>query len=115
MTPPSGVGMRGLWTINVDGTNAVKLVSGWAFNPDWSPDGGKIAYDLSGNIYVINADGSDPTQITAGVRPDWSPDGTKLVYQSSYNNGNIYISDTDGSNTIQLTTDGASGMPDWSP
>ncbi|MGH7738929.1 MAG: hypothetical protein ACREL1_02165, partial [bacterium] len=40
----------------------------------WSPDGKKIAYLLSGNLWVMNADGSHKTEISiAGVQsPDWS-------------------------------------------
>jgi Tol biopolymer transport system component len=59
--------------------------------------GGVLAYTFMQNsnvqIYLINADGSKPTQLTVGgqggVEPSWSPDGKKLVFQ---NNG-LWIAD----------------------
>jgi hypothetical protein len=44
----------------------------------WSPDGTKIAFaggldlDTDGEIYVVNLDGTDLTQVTGGSQsPDW--------------------------------------------
>jgi Tol biopolymer transport system component len=59
--------------------------------------GGVLAYASMQNsnvqIYLINADGTKPTQLTVGgqggVEPSWSPDGKKLVFQ---NNG-LWIAD----------------------
>lgn len=48
--------------------------------PDWSPDSTKIAFQRDSEIYVVNADGSDPTNISNNPRehdsnPNWSPAG----------------------------------------
>jgi TolB protein len=56
-----------------------------AQNPDWSPDGKRIAYyetDSTGRdeIYVINADGTERRRLALGVWPHWSPDGSKLLF-----------------------------------
>jgi Tol biopolymer transport system component len=96
--------------------------------PAWSPDGKKIADEVSSQpggsgIYTMNSDGSNPTLVIAeGGQPDWSPDGTKLVYRSNLAGKavqNIYIADADGSNPVKLTanTDGAVYLqfPVWSP
>jgi TolB protein len=54
--------------------------------PAWSPDGKSIAFysDRSGNadIWVMKADGSDPTNLTADNKEQnyffaWSPNGDK--------------------------------------
>ncbi|MEA3420100.1 MAG: DPP IV N-terminal domain-containing protein, partial [Acidobacteriota bacterium] len=56
--------------------------------PKWSPDGGKIAYSANptGNydIFIMDEDGSNITQITASTKnetsPAWFPDGKKFAY-----------------------------------
>ena len=41
--------------------------------PNWSPDGTRIAFDVSGgSIYVMNADGTGATEARSdGYKPDW--------------------------------------------
>lgn len=61
------------------------------WHPNWSPDGTKIAYVSnqagSGNIWVMDYDGSHQTRLTTGstydVFPAWSPDGTQLAFSSA--------------------------------
>ncbi len=64
-----------------------------AFNPAWSPDGTRIAFDASWSgprrIWVADGRGrnaqqltTDESEFTAHVRPRWSPDGTKIVFQN---------------------------------
>lgn len=92
---------------------------------------GKIAFlstrDGTGEIYVMNGDGSNPTRLTHSTgwpptvhMPAVSPDGTKIVFTRlslvDYSAYDIYIMDADGSNEIRLTkSPGDDYQPDWSP
>jgi len=82
-----------LWQTWVDGrTEALTQESAFRNSqPVFSPDGGKIAYFLRnrgqmGDIYVIDADGKNPRQITHTPGGDylasWSSDGSSLLYAS---------------------------------
>ncbi|HVU11088.1 MAG TPA: DPP IV N-terminal domain-containing protein [Phototrophicaceae bacterium] len=64
-----------LYTIEPDGSNLTQLTDDHAktANPRWSPDGSLISYsklDLTGHfqLYVMNADGSDPYLVYAPPR-----------------------------------------------
>ncbi len=84
-----------------DGSNQVRLTStpdsvmeDW---PAWTPDGGQIVYSAGGDLFIINADGTDPRQLTSGPtrdnQPAVSPDGSTIAYQV---NSDIYIMSLDG-------------------
>jgi Tol biopolymer transport system component len=71
------------------------------------------------DLYVMNADGSDVTQLTRSPGydggPFYSPDGSKITWRRFNPDGNsaeIWTMDADGSNQRQLTAD---GMVAWAP
>jgi dipeptidyl aminopeptidase/acylaminoacyl peptidase len=77
--------------------------------------------DGNSEIYVMNADGSNQTNLTNNPADDydlaWSPDGRQIAF-SSWRNGNrdIYVMNADGSNQTRLTTNPADdNRPVWSP
>jgi Tol biopolymer transport system component len=58
-------------------------------NPRFSPDGTRIAYHVTrigtqADIYVMNADGTNQTQLTTSPgydeRPSWFPDGEQIAF-----------------------------------
>jgi len=100
-----------IYVMNTDGTNQIRVTNHPAndLRPSWSPDGTKIAFDTRRHagpgieimpgtwawdpdenleIYVMNADGTNPVRVTnhpAGdSSPSWSPDGTKIAFSSYY-------------------------------
>ncbi|HET6181704.1 MAG TPA: winged helix-turn-helix domain-containing protein [Candidatus Sulfotelmatobacter sp.] len=70
-----------LWRSRADGTQALQLTSPpfEAFHPSWSPDGKKIVYALSRDLYVIPFDGGNPERLTSCSQPSWSPDGRSIL------------------------------------
>ena len=77
--------------------------------------------DGNGEIYVMDEDGNNPTNLTINTasdfRPVVSPDGTKIAFHSNRDgNDEIYVMDIDGSNQTQLTIQAGSDVnPSWSP
>ncbi len=112
-----------LYAMNANGTDAVLLRQN-AGSPAWSPDGSGIAYTrgsgMTGEVYVMNADGSDPRNLTShgalDYQPTWSPDGSRIAFASNRHGEplEIYVMDADGSNVERLTVLGAKS-PAWSP
>ncbi|MDQ2998117.1 MAG: hypothetical protein M3R61_13830, partial [Chloroflexota bacterium] len=90
--------------------------------PAWSPSGDRLAFvgspagtqNLSQRqIFVINADGSNRTQLTSGpgphTNPVWSPDQAWLAYLSRETSSvwQVWAMHADGSAPRQISTDGA--------
>src|SRR5215211_2040025 len=79
-----------LYTLPIAGGKATRVTDGLPFDaqPRWSVDGKKIVFvsdrDGSDDVWVIDADGKNPKQITRTDRtqwlsPEWTPDGKYIV------------------------------------
>jgi TolB protein len=83
-------GAQEVWVMNADGSNEVKLTTtpagGGSLNPAWSPDGRLIAFarvegyntpGYTADIWLINADGTNPVRLTTDPgfdsQPTWEP------------------------------------------
>jgi len=85
----------------------------------------KIAFtsarDGNREIYVMNADGSNPINLTNNPDndnfPAWSSDGSKIAFASNRDGyHDIYVMNADGSNQTRLTKNYAEdASPAWSP
>ena len=68
-----------LAVMNGDGSGVTRLGAGIAGeDPDWSPDGGRLAYSANLYVYAVGADGSSPMQIARGTHPSWRPTDAPL-------------------------------------
>jgi eukaryotic-like serine/threonine-protein kinase len=98
------------------------LVSG--VNAAYSPDGRKIAFESRRGgpvgIWLSNADGSHPVQLTNSKSdsgtPRWSPDGRRLVFDSTEaGNWDLYVIGADGGTPRRLTEEPSEdGTGTWS-
>lgn len=104
------------------GARAITPEDSFGGQPDWSPDGSRIAYasDALGywHLVTVAPDGRDSRIVTSDGEaewPSWSPTGTRLAYQASATLGgdeSIWVANANGSDAHRL----ASGsQPSWSP
>ena len=81
---------KDIYVMNADGTNPVRLTEmpryAFATNPQWSPDGSKIAFITNRwysdfGIAVMNADGTNPYPLWISYPGNytWSPDGSQIA------------------------------------
>lgn len=77
---------------------------------------GRIAFELSNDVYTVPAGGSAATRLTSdGIShsPRWSPDGTRIAFNRA---GDIWVMNANGSGRRQLTSGAARDYEStWSP
>jgi imidazolonepropionase-like amidohydrolase/Tol biopolymer transport system component len=109
-----------LYVVPIAGGEAKAVTSGieWDFQPRYSPDGTRIAFvsDRGGadNLWVIDADGSDPKAVTEEKEnlvhnPWWSPDGDFILAKKDFTStrsipaGEIWLFSLGGGGGLQIT------------
>lgn len=127
---------RDLYIMNKDGSGVLQLTNNDLYeeSPSFSPDGKKIvftrqlrepddtAHAANGEIFIMNADGSDAKRLTNkkgyDSGPRFSPDGSKIAFYGPDEKGNfeLFIMNADGTGMINLTQDPLEDYsPEWSP
>ena len=139
-----------LYRMDADGGNVIRLTDtpGYDGGAFFSPDCSKIVWRASRpegevladyqalladglirpsklELFVANADGSEPRQITtlggANFAPYFFPDGERIIFSSNHHDPrgrefDLFAVDIDGANLEQITyTEGFDGFPMFSP
>lgn len=119
---------QAVFLLNADGTGRRELTPHGAL-PSFSPDGTKVAFTgtTDNEVYVIDADGTDPTRLTHNLARDWfprfSPDGTRIVFTSNRGDAGpdsedfgAYVMNADGTGQTRLLEQNLGrSVPTFSP
>jgi Tol biopolymer transport system component len=118
-----------LYVFGADGTGLTNLTNSFdpEYNPSWSPDGSKIAFDSvragQSDVFTIDADGGNLDNLTGDVsavaaQPDWSPDASRLAFEVHVptHSASVWTANADGSGKQQeFTAQLGTFQPAWSP
>jgi len=100
-----------LYTLPIEGGEATRITSGQAYDmqPRYSPDGTKLVFvsdrDGSENVWMADADGTNPKALTSTEResymsPVWTPDGEYLIAAKG---SQLWLYHRDGGSGVQMT------------
>jgi TolB protein len=117
-----------IYSIDLATKQVRTLISGGVNTfPVMSPDGRQIAYrkiigDMNSEIFVADADGRNPRNLTNHWTfegwPAWSPDGKQIAFAGNRGNAGyqIFLMNADGSNPrLVAATEGRGTAPKWAP
>jgi dipeptidyl aminopeptidase/acylaminoacyl peptidase len=96
------------------GAVALLVSSATASRAAWPGHNGKIAFTRNGNLWLMNADGSNQHRIALNAsEARWSPNGRRITFERA---GNVWVMDAGGGNQLQVTTATSSeNTPSFSP
>jgi Tol biopolymer transport system component len=110
----------GIYLVNSSGGGPVRLTQGEF--PSFSPDGTRIAFTRSGQVYVMEADGTGISRLTDQARASgglaWSPDGTRIAFVGTRDGEQgLILVNSDGGRMAQFVEEIPADdvTPSWSP
>ena len=114
--------------INAENYQQLTTSDGNKSQPAWSPDGKRLLFVAPGgknfgqDIWVMNADGSNPVDLTQRLGDDrdpaWSPDGKLIAFSNDGREDKvrqIYLMKPDGSGQTRISDQFIEYSPTWSP
>ncbi len=126
-----------VFAVDRNGLNMRRLTSepGYDGDPAWSPNGDRIAYRRiepgtgRGDVWVMNADGSNKVRLTGDLpatesagSPAWSADGSRIAffttsYTATGSGNTLWTMNADGSakQRVFVATTAGDRDPTWSP
>jgi Tol biopolymer transport system component len=121
---------KGIWSLPVAGGEPRQLLMD-GFNPNLSPDGSRIVYEVDAYLWTARADGSDARRLGdgssnlekeyafVGGTPAFSSDGREVVYFQDHDTpvtGDLWTFPLAGGSKRRLTRDDArTSHPVWLP
>jgi Tol biopolymer transport system component len=121
----------GIRVMLADGSQVSEpITESWSCDPDWSPDGDRLAFVVHGyNLAVADQDGGNIQVLTAcsGICefPDWSPNAKKIVFNTGHlkrvgsneyiSGGDILVMNADGSEQVVIYDQCVASHATWSP
>jgi Tol biopolymer transport system component len=117
-----------IYRMTAQGSNVQRLTFDASMqerDPSWSPDGTLIAFtkkkrlsDWFGEVWIMNADGSNQRKLVTGGAPRFSPDGKRIAYHALVGSRvdlplALWIMNADGTHREMVT--GSGSDPAWTP
>ncbi len=125
-----------IFMMNTDGSDQRQLYDSGSHDGDVHWVGDHLVYTQNSQIWMINADGTNPHQISDPPRagewgqavlpfgdydPNFSPEGNKIAFErmvaddTQHGNYDIFLINPDGTGETRLTTNSnTQGLPQWS-
>ncbi len=112
-------GYKGIVIVSLDGRTGTPESFRNGAEPSWAPQGDRLAFSRSGQIYSARRDGSGLRRLTRGLHsfgPSWSPHGRRLAYlRASGDRFRIEVVDVRSKRLAYIASADAKVPLVWSP